>query len=233
MARKKITSKKGPKAKAKTTKSKKKKSTKAKVNSPLGKPIESQVMTKNEKGQWIGSPQTDVNNPLMNPTLNQKEEPVDPRQKARMERQARKLKQNGDDSNVIPFDVSKRVERKDGSAPNVLDAKMGEVLKVPIPEELKWKLLFLEKERNEAVNRIKEQLKAEYQDKLNKAIINAMNSDKDCIDKTRLQNMCVNEVLDIVDPELPEGYAVSNIMTAEGYAECKYNPNQAGKRVAT
>ena len=216
MVRKKVKSKKEPKSKKKS-------------KSPIGTPIESQVMVKNDKGDWIGSPDTDIENPLMHSHLEDNKE--DPRRAARMARQANKMKQNGTSTdNVVPI---KKAEKVSGGTPNLLDIKMGENLKVPIPEVLKWKMLLLEKERNEAVNVIKDTLKSEYQEKLNIAIAEAINNDKNCVEKTRAQNLCVNEILDAIDPELPEGYAVVSVRTQEGYAECVYKPDQVGKRMAT
>lgn len=207
MSKKKTSAKK----KLKKTSAKKKKSTKSDI-----KELKPDVRAISSDGEtWIGAPETDLDNPA-----------IDPRVKARMERQARK---NHSD-NVIPF------KQKDGKLvqpENMLDVVLDKSsMKVELSETLKYKLLFIEQRYISIVNDIKQSKKQEYQEKLNKAIMEAINADEECQNRSKEQKECVNEIMDVIEPSLPEGYAVSEIKCQEGFVECVYNPTQVGKRFA-
>lgn len=100
-----------------------------------------------------------------------------------------------------------------------------------IPEALKYKLLYCESEHRTVAAPVIASLKAAAQAKLAADIAQAIKIEPKCKASADKMQVCVNEILDFLQPQLPDGYAVKFLRTEEGFAICNYDPESAGKRV--
>jgi hypothetical protein len=106
------------------------------------------------------------------------------------------------------------------------DNKTNGHIKFAIPEALKYKLLYRESEYKKLVEPIKQRVQQELQALVAKAI----KSDSRVSSAATQLEACVNEILDTVQPSLPEGYAVVFLASNEGAVVAKHAPEQVGKR---
>ena len=103
-------------------------------------------------------------------------------------------------------------------------------IKVGIPELYQYKIQVHETRMRELAAPIRTQLKAQAEEWLRNAIVSTLAQNPEYQEACRETENCVNELLEQLHPQLPEGYAVVMIGAKEGQAVCRYAPEQAGKR---
>lgn len=189
-----------------------------------------------DDGTWLGAPETDLTN-----------ESLDERTRARIARQARKQKQEQRlPSNINITSIKTPSKPKDPEPTLIVPTTETQVqldsekpkeahprVDVEIPELLKYKLLVHEEDYNKIIKSIQDKLKDKYEELLFTELKETIKQDEKCKQAEREKNLCVNELLDAIAPNLPEGYAASLIQTREGKVQCEYKPSEVGKRLAT
>lgn len=103
-------------------------------------------------------------------------------------------------------------------------------IELPIPEALKYKLLYWEDRRRELGEAVKRSVLKDVQEYLQKKYSEALKSSTPYNDATRAFESAVNELLVTVQPALPQGYAVEKVLTERGAVVAQYNPEAANKR---
>jgi len=173
---------------------------------------------------------------------------VDEREKAREERRFKKqaemdaLRQRREVANAgVPADslppIHAPVTALPRPVPRLVPApsptaisEKGEV-RATIPEALKYKLLYCESAHRTVAAPLVAALTAAAKAKLSADIALAIKTDPSCKAAADKMQVCVNEILDALQPSLPPGYAVKFLKTEEGFAICNFDPESAGKRV--
>lgn len=103
-------------------------------------------------------------------------------------------------------------------------------IELPIPDALKYKLLYWEDRRRELGEAVKRSVLKDVQEYLQKKYSEALKSSTPYNDATRAFESAVNELLAAVQPVLPQGYAVKKVLTERGAIVAQHSPEQAGKR---
>lgn len=106
-----------------------------------------------------------------------------------------------------------------------------ENLTLPLEELYKYKLQLLNKELEEAKSLVVTPLKNAYEQELVKRIKESVAANEECQQAHKNRIDCINEILDVVEAELPEGYVVGTINPEEGNFVAVYNPTEVGKRL--
>jgi hypothetical protein len=102
-------------------------------------------------------------------------------------------------------------------------------LQLPLPELHKWKLQALSKTYQEELKRIQEPLRAKYAQMLRAESHQQAQRDEKCVAANKAQVECVNELVALLTPEMPDGYAIVEVLAEQGIVICKYVPERAGK----
>lgn len=103
-------------------------------------------------------------------------------------------------------------------------------IELPIPDALKYKLLYWEDRRRELGEAVKRSVLKDVQEYLQKKYSEALKLSTPYNDATRAFESAVNELLAAVQPVLPRGYAVKKVLTERGAIVAQHSPEQAGKR---
>jgi hypothetical protein len=103
-------------------------------------------------------------------------------------------------------------------------------LRLPIPELFQYKIQVYENRMREISAPINEKLKEDAERMFREASATALRENAEYQEACRQVEACVNELLEQLQPQMPEGYAVVVVGAKEGAAICRYAPNQAGKR---
>jgi hypothetical protein len=169
---------------------------------------------------------------VVQPALTQAVNQTDERERAREERRARKQ-----------ADMEERRRRRTESnatsqAPlpaselpvNEAKTDVAGHIRVAIPEALKYKLLYCESEYKKFSEPIRLALKQAAQARLVADIAKAIKEDSKCKDAAFKMEACVNEILDSIRTQLPDGYAATFVATEDGVVICKPSPEMVGRR---
>lgn len=104
-------------------------------------------------------------------------------------------------------------------------------VEVPITELQKAKLELLEARVASLVNPLREQITQKYMALANQELQKALKENEAILKATSERTKYINGVLDEIEPNLPEGYAVIMLSYEQGVAQAQYNPQQRGKRL--
>lgn len=97
-------------------------------------------------------------------------------------------------------------------------------IKVPIPENLRYKILYFEKTCHSVIDPIKAELKKRYQEMLAAEIDRTMKTDPKCVKAAMEVEAVVKEVLAAVKAQLPDGYIPEFVATESGVVIAKPFP---------
>lgn len=100
-----------------------------------------------------------------------------------------------------------------------------------LDERLRYKMEAMDRRYNEAVDRVKGPILRMFESKIKPAIQQAVDADQACRASRKAQIECVNEIIDALSPDLPNGYAVTLIEGEKGIARAEYAPDQVGKKL--
>jgi len=104
-----------------------------------------------------------------------------------------------------------------------------EPVQLPLPELHKYKLQVLSRQYQDELDRLKEPLKLKYAQMLQKELNEAAQQDEKCMGAQRAQVECMNELVALLTPSMPEGYAITQVVSDKDVIVCQYVPNRAGK----
>lgn len=103
-------------------------------------------------------------------------------------------------------------------------------IQVNIPELFQYKIQVHESRMRDLAAPIRADLKAKAEQWLREAIATTLSQNQQYQEAKTATESCVNELLEQLNPQIPDGYAVVLISAKEGKATCRYAPDQAGKR---
>ena len=122
-----------------------------------------------------------------------------------------------------PIDLSearrKRAEKEDAT------------FTVDFPEALSWKYMTMQERRNGLTAIIQRQVVAAFQKKLEAQILATCKASPAWVQANDEMHVVINEILDTIEPSLPEGYSVDIIEPKDHTAVVKHNPAGVGKRM--
>lgn len=164
------------------------------------------------------------------PVVQKPESVDDQRQRAREERR-RKRQQEKEQAQQEPAKpVSSldeaRAKKKASAKPT---AEQKEPFTLDMDELHKWKLTALNRDYADAQQKLKEPLIQRYNQRLNAELKDLAQKDPECVAAHRAQVSCINELVKMLDDQLPEGYAITQVLTEKGVIVAQYVPNRAGK----
>lgn len=93
----------------------------------------------------------------------------------------------------------------------------------------KYKLTVLNTRYASALDRLKAPLMRKYNQMLKAELDTLAARDSECVKARRDQIECVNEIITVLGPGLPQGYAVTHLRAEEGVVIAEYAPERAGK----
>lgn len=100
---------------------------------------------------------------------------------------------------------------------------------LPMPELHKYKLTVLNTNYQKATDKLKEPLILKYNQLLAQELKTLSQTDPECMVAHKAQVSCINELIMLLDEHLPEGYAITQLLTEKGEVVANYVPNRAGK----
>jgi len=113
-------------------------------------------------------------------------------------------------------------------------AKEMPIEKRQIPESLRWKLAALNSEHNAIVNGIRQKVLTQLKPQIDQACHDAIQNDAKARSSQIDVNACINEIIEVLEPNLPKGYSITKLNPAkdeDGQVEARYNPDGVGKRL--
>ena len=114
--------------------------------------------------------------------------------------------------------VSIRHQAEDGS------------ITLPIPEELRWKLAYLELKREKALEAVVAPLRQQYAEALKRACDQALTVSPEYRAAVNAVNSASNEALDVLEKLIPSTHAVVTLNHEQGFAQAVVNPEMHSKR---
>lgn len=102
---------------------------------------------------------------------------------------------------------------------------------IDLEELYTYKLKVLSRAVDDAKANIVNPLKQAYEQDLIQRINTVVAADPVCQKAAAARAECINEVLDLVSSQLPEGYAVTNIKPEESTITAEFLPDNVNKRV--
>lgn len=147
-------------------------------------------------------------------------------------RQERRRKRDEAKARVVPPPkVSSLEEARAKKAQPVNPAAQEDKQPVTLPmDELhKYKLEVLNRNYVDALKKVKEPLVAKYNQMLEAEAKELAQKDPECVKAKREQVMCLNELVELLTPQLPEGYAITQALADKSVIVAQYVPNRAGK----
>jgi len=102
----------------------------------------------------------------------------------------------------------------------------------PLDDLYKYKLQVLNKEFEDAKAAVAGPIRDVYQQELLTKIKAAVKADPKCQQAHKERAKCINELLDKLTEDLPEGYAISMISPEKGEYSADYKPDQAKQRLS-
>ena len=143
------------------------------------------------------------------------------REEARAERRRKRLEEA---KKVSSLDDARA--KRSQTAPSAEEKRP---VSLPMDELYKYKLSHVNRVYEDAVQKVKEPLVKKYNQILQTELKEAVRRDPECVAAQREQVMCVNELVELVDGQLPEGYAITELLTEKGLIVAQYVPDRAGK----
>jgi len=104
------------------------------------------------------------------------------------------------------------------------------VIQLTLPDLQAYKVQASELAMANIANPIRTKAKEEAQRRLNMEIAQALRANERYQAAQADMEIAVNEVLDLMQSQLPEGYAITNILAKDKVVICRYAPEQVGKR---
>jgi len=145
------------------------------------------------------------------------------RRKREEERQAKRSQEPS--KKVASLDEARA--KKTPSNPAAQEDK--KLFTMPMDELHKWKLEGLNRNYADELKKIKEPLIAKYNQMLDAEARELAQRDPECVKAHREQIECINELVKLLDDQLPEGYAITQLLTDKSLIVAQYVPNRAGK----
>jgi hypothetical protein len=102
---------------------------------------------------------------------------------------------------------------------------------LPLPELYSYKMEVMDRRLDEVVTKVKQPILAAFSEKIKAGIRHAIDGSPECRQARQAQSRCINEIIDLMAPELPEGYAITMIEGEKGTVRIEYAPDQVGKRL--
>jgi hypothetical protein len=93
----------------------------------------------------------------------------------------------------------------------------------------KYKLTVLNTNHQDHLNRLKAPLVKKYNMMMKAELDILASRDAECVKSRREQISCVNEIINVMTPTLPPGYAITQLRAEEGLVVAEYAPDRAGK----
>lgn len=93
----------------------------------------------------------------------------------------------------------------------------------------KYKLTVLNANYNTHLTRLKKPLIQKYNLMMKVELDALSGKDQECVKARREQILCVNEIINVMTPMLPPGYAITQFRAEEGVVIAEYIPERAGK----
>lgn len=146
------------------------------------------------------------------------------RQEAREERRRKREEALRASPPATPSNVASLDEARAKKTP----ADKGSVV-LPLPELHKWKLSALNRNYADSMKKLKEPLIQKYNQLLQAELNELAQKDEECVKAQQEQAVAINELIKLLDDQLPEGYAITQILGEKGQIVAQYVPDRAGK----
>jgi len=158
----------------------------------------------------------------------ERKQELEERARAREERRLRRMEERERAAKAAePSPVSSLDEARAKKAKPPAPEK--EPVTLPMDELHKYKLATFNRAYQDAVEKLKGPLVQKYNQLLNEELQEVAKNDPECIQARRDQIGCINELVKLLDPQLPEGYAITQCLTDKGVVVAQYVPDRAGK----
>jgi len=135
-------------------------------------------------------------------------------------------------SNVASIDEarSKKTAAEPATPPAPAERKP---ISLPLEELYQYKLEVLVRRLDEAQNAIRQPLLTKYSRLLEQELAGRARNDPACVKARQAQIACMSELREKLAAELPEGYAIKQVLTAESRVIAEYDPERAAQPFGT
>ena len=103
------------------------------------------------------------------------------------------------------------------------------VIKLQMDELCRYKLEVLNRNYADELNKIRDAVRPKFLQAMEQEVRQMASKEPACVKAQREQIEYINEVVERVDPQLPEGYAITQLLTEVSLIVAQYVPERAGK----